>query len=230
MYFLASNIIFIIIYLISINILCVKNILTIYKFWINMSNYVVQKLPSNIVNPWQTMEIDYLINKSDTQIITNSIMTEEQLKKSDLLKKIYRTKIYTDASHKKEKSAFGIAVIRNDETKITYNGPVPKYFSQTNNTAELYAIYLSLKLTPDKNIVIYTDSEQSVICFTNHNQTKTCDDVINKSMIKYIILEMSKRDIKRNLNKEADNLSHNGDSIKDGFFNEILYTKIIYSS
>lgn len=104
--------------------------------------------------------------------------------------------IYTDGSSSlKERTAgYGIVGIDDDGSRIEISGPLPdKFEEQTNNQAELYAIFQSLVRFNDveKPITIYTDSDYSIKCLTSYihdwkkNNWKTSrgSDVANKVLI-----------------------------------------------
>jgi len=166
--------------------------------------------------------------KSEAEaFITNSkFITEEKLTEHDFQNKIQRTIIYTDGSFEGKDAGFGVVIVGNDGHKITAHGHVPDTLPQTNNTGELYAIYVALSLIKD-NVIIYTDSRYSMDCLTTriHDWVNSgFDNVANKTIIQGIYELIRDRDVRflhvkahngDELNTEADRLANIGRLGKD---------------
>ena len=116
-----------------------------------------------------------------------------------------KSKVYTDGSSKQGKGGYGIKIIHPDATIIEDNGSVPigpNGEIPTNQRAELYAILKALTLTDD-DLVIYTDSEYSIKCFTewinswkrNGWKSSKGAEVLNQDLIRSIDEILSRRNI-----------------------------------
>lgn len=116
--------------------------------------------------------------------------------------------IYTDGActnNGKRSSKAGIGVLYPEKLAESWGEPLPTESSQTNQTAELTAIYEGLKRGAvimgnplDLTVHIYTDSEYSINCLTkwvsgwkrNNWKTSTGKPVIHREIIEKILDEL----------------------------------------
>lgn len=135
---------------------------------------------------------------------------------------IDKTKIYTDGSYKNNKAGYGIIIIPPSGDKITVYGMVPELMKQSNNVAELYAIYIALSLSSSNNIIMYVDSMYAMNTLTSWIHGWKADGwvgVANVDLIKSIYNKMSERQITfqhvhahkgHKMNEEVDELAKKG--------------------
>ena len=137
--------------------------------------------------------------------------------------------VYTDGSFRDNLGGYA-AVVLSDNDKYNIYGRVP--LKQTNNVAELYAIYMTLSLIPNDDIVIYSDSQYSIKSLTvwihtwmqNGWKTSTRKPVANQELVMDIYHLMGSRNIVFkhvlahtgiDLNEEADTLANNGRLVEE---------------
>jgi len=105
------------------------------------------------------------------------------------------------ASNQRTKASFGVFFKDGDDRNI---GKVLNIDNPTNNKAELYGIWASLKLTDsDVPLIIYSDSRYSINCLTkwyknwmkNGWKTAKGDDVLNKRLIQKILKLLDNRNV-----------------------------------
>jgi ribonuclease HI len=115
-------------------------------------------------------------------------------------------RLFTDGSsinNGKKNSRAGYAVVYPDRLPESWGDILPSGGSQTNQTAELTAIYEGLRAIPskeDSTAHVYTDSEYSINCLTKwvtgwkKRDWKTADGkpVVHRELIEKIMVELKK--------------------------------------
>lgn len=106
-----------------------------------------------------------------------------------------KTVIYTDGSSSGQDCGYGIIIITSSGDKLTVYGRVPLPY--TNNIAELYAIYVALSLV-NGNIILYSNSRQSISCTTSYIQNcmrNGWSNLSNKQLLEAIYSKTLGRDV-----------------------------------
>lgn len=121
---------------------------------------------------------------------------------------------YTDGSYRDNRSGYGCLFIFPDKRVIHGYGHVPIVAGNTNNVAELYAIYVAVSAVPNMDIDIYTDSEYSINVITGVKRAH-----INIELIQHIQDKIAGRKINFyhvyghsgvHLNETVDGLANQG--------------------
>ena len=119
-----------------------------------------------------------------------------------------RVEIYTDGSHCEGETGFGLVLIYPGGEKQTISGNLPAS-GETNNAAELYAIYVGLSLT-EGDILVCSDSEYAVDKLMGIYAPKEGKTVPNEELIEKIRRKMQNRCIElRHVKAHANNENNN---------------------
>ena len=97
---------------------------------------------------------------------------------------------YTDGSFRDNSSGYGVILIYPTTQVFHGYGHVPLSVGNTNNVAELYAIYVAVSAIPDGDMDIYTDSQYSIDVITGIKRAH-----VNVALIEAILQKMAGRKI-----------------------------------
>lgn len=145
---------------------------------------------------------------------SNEISVASAIPTQSQVPQVQKTIAYTDGSYKTDRSGFGVVIIYPSTQIVKGYGHVPLVVGNTNNVAELYAIYVVLSVVPEGDIDIYTDSKYSINVITGATRAYA-----NLELISHINARMIGRKVTFNhvyghsgiqYNEETDKLANLG--------------------
>jgi ribonuclease HI len=137
---------------------------------ISATSSMASAVPSSNVGTISAQNTDTLAQNTDTAIL--------------LVPQMEKIIAYTDGSFrdygKGPSSGYGVILIYPDGQVVHGYGHVPLPYGNTNNVAELYAIWVAINATPTiKHIDIYTDSKYSIGALSGINNVYANVDLIS---------------------------------------------------
>lgn len=143
----------------------VGKITGVFRDWNIVKDYVIG-FPGSKYKAFSNYEDAEYFYRTGTTRAINFVPDTVDTNITDIENNSGVLEIYTDGSCKNTKGGYGIVVVLGDGKYRSLKGPVP-YTPCTNQIAELYAIYIAAQEYPDRDMLIYSDSEYCINIFTS---------------------------------------------------------------